>query len=129
MRRRPSIIQAVVGCTALRASAPVATPPYSGTDGLRIATFGTSLTANGGWQEPAADVFGGCLGRPGEVSSRGRAGTASDGGVEAVGDVAATRPDIVFIEFGANDAALNKLIGPSTSTANMRWIVDALSTR
>ncbi|WP_294644593.1 SGNH/GDSL hydrolase family protein [uncultured Aureimonas sp.] len=92
---------------------------------LRISTFGTSLTANGGWQAPLAAAIGACTRAPVDVTNDGLAGAASDWGAGAVDAVAATRPDIVFLEFAVNDAALNKWIGVDESVANMRAIVAA----
>ncbi|RIY02597.1 SGNH/GDSL hydrolase family protein [Aureimonas flava] len=122
---RPSLAIAALAA-GIAAAAPARGAPGTGDGPLRVATFGTSLTANGGWQTPLAEAMEACAGRPVTVSNHGRAGAASDWGVEAVGDVAAERPDIVFLEFAVNDAALDRMIGVSASVENMRAIVGAL---
>ncbi|MBB3936761.1 SGNH/GDSL hydrolase family protein [Aureimonas phyllosphaerae] len=114
----------LVGC-ALVGAFPAAARDAT----LRISTFGTSLTANGGWQAPLAEAIGTCLRQPVEITNDGLAGAASDWGVAAVDAVAATRPDIVFLEFAVNDAALNKWIGVDESVGNMRAIVAAFRRR
>ncbi|WP_061933415.1 SGNH/GDSL hydrolase family protein [Aureimonas sp. AU22] len=102
-----------------------AAPPGAGNGPLRVATFGTSLTAIGGWQKPLAAAIEACIRGPVAVSNDGRSGAASDWGVEAVDRVAATRPDILFLEFAVNDAAINNLITVSSSVDNMRAIIGA----
>lgn len=107
--------------------AGAAPDPARAEDGpLRVATFGTSLTANGGWQKPLAAAMEACVHRPVIVSNHGRPGAGSDWGIRAVADVAAERADIVFLEFAVNDAALEKMIGISRSLDNMRAIIRAI---
>lgn len=93
---------------------------------LRIATFGTSLTSRGGWQEPLAKAIEACTGRAVEIDDFAKAGEGSDWGMMAVGRVAKSRSDIVLIEFAVNDAAVNKLLSVSSSVRNMRGIVDSI---
>lgn len=93
---------------------------------LRIVTFGTSLTARGAWQDALARAIQPCVARPVEVEILARSGASSAWALTAVADVVALRPDIVLIEFSANDAALDRWILPSTSEANLRTIIARL---
>lgn len=121
---RPWLNLAIPALVLGMASAGAASLPV-GDRPLRVATFGTSLTALGGWQAPLAEALGACTRHAVEVGNDGRAGAASDWGVQAVEGVAASRPDIVFLEFAVNDAALDKRISIAASVDNMRAIVGA----
>ncbi|CAO4157338.1 SGNH/GDSL hydrolase family protein [Methylorubrum extorquens] len=93
---------------------------------LRVITFGTSLTARGGWQGALAQTLERCTGRAVTVETLARVGATSRWALEAVADVTARHPDIVLVEFAVNDAALNRFMLPSTSEANLRRIVAVL---
>src|SRR5262249_7535722 len=89
-------------------------------DELKIAAVGTSLTAQGGWQAPLQKGMTECLGVPVTVTNHARSGETSRWGLLNVDAILADRPDIVLIEFAANDAALNRFISLSQSVDNMR---------
>lgn len=60
------------------------------------------------------------------VTSVARSGAASSWGVAEVGTVVAEKPDVVLVEFAANDAALNRFVTPGRSRANMDAILARL---
>jgi lysophospholipase L1-like esterase len=94
---------------------------------LRLVTFGTSLTASGGWQGALAAELERCLGRHVDVINLGKGGMASDWGAQSVGLVIAAKPDIVLIEFSGNDASLRRrFVSLKQSQDNIRAIVRAL---
>ncbi len=83
-----------------------------------VVTFGTSLTAKGGWQEPLGHALSQCLKRPVKMWKIGGAGQTSDWGLANVGRVNALKPDIVIMEFAINDADLRRWMSPRTSRHN-----------
>ncbi|QIG49741.1 SGNH/GDSL hydrolase family protein [Nordella sp. HKS 07] len=95
-------------------------------EAMKIVTFGTSLTARGGWQEPLRRSLSAC--RDGEVTivNLAKSGMASDWGLTQVDKILAERPDVVLVEFAVNDAALNRFVSLSESGANMEAIVTRL---
>lgn len=93
---------------------------------LKIVTFGTSLTARGGWQEPLREALSACSGREVTIVNLAKAGMASDWGVTQTDKVLAERPDIVLVEFAVNDAALDRFLSLASSGANMEKIVTDL---
>jgi lysophospholipase L1-like esterase len=92
----------------------------------KIVTFGTSLTARGGWQLPLQEALTKCLKVPVLVDSVARSGATSEWAVEKIGDVIAAKPDIVLVEFYANDAALNRFMTVERSRQNMATILGQL---
>jgi acyl-CoA thioesterase I len=95
----------------------------------RIVTLGTSLTATGGWQTPLADRLTRCLRKPVDIVNHGKSGANSQWGLSEIANVAAARPDIVLIEFSANDASLHGGVSLATSRANITTIVNDLRTQ
>jgi acyl-CoA thioesterase I len=93
---------------------------------LVIATFGTSLTADGLWQPELQRRLAHCLRRPVTVLNFGRGGTASSWGKANVQSVITAKPDIALIEFAINDAYLPHKISLEESYANMTAIVRAI---
>ncbi|MGO4834605.1 SGNH/GDSL hydrolase family protein [Rhizobiaceae sp. 2RAB30] len=93
---------------------------------MHLVTFGTSLTARGGWQEPLRAKLEKCLSEPVEISVIARSGSTTDWALAEVANVVAARPDIVLIEFYANDAALNRFMTVGRSRANIEMILDKL---
>lgn len=93
---------------------------------MRVVTFGTSLTARGGWQDELSAALNRCLGTEVDVINLGKSGAASDWGVQAVESVIAAKPDIVLIEFSVNDAALHRGVRLEQSRANIRTIVSKI---
>lgn len=97
-----SLIGVTLLVTTLGAMAETSSSPP-----LRIVTFGTSLTAAGGWQNALGAALGRCLQRPVEIINRAKSGKSSRWGLAQVQPVIDARPDIVLIEFSVNDAALH----------------------
>ncbi len=93
---------------------------------LTISTFGTSLTARGGWQTPLAHQLTHALNSEVAVLNRGKSGASSAWGVSQADAIATETPDVVLIEFAVNDAALNRGLTVSASVNNMARIVSAL---
>ena len=93
---------------------------------MRVVTYGTSLTARGGWQDELAAALSRCLATKVDVVNLGKSGAASDWGVQAIGSVTAAAPDIVLIEFSVNDAALHRGVGFAQSQANIRTMVSEI---
>ncbi|KQT61787.1 MULTISPECIES: SGNH/GDSL hydrolase family protein [unclassified Aureimonas] len=95
---------------------------------LRILAFGTSLTARGGWQVPLRTAMALCLKRPVEVETVALSGSTSRWALTQVKEVANHRPDIVLVEFSANDAALDRFLSLGESRKNMAHVFDELRT-
>jgi acyl-CoA thioesterase-1 len=96
----------------------------SATEPLVVATYGTSLTADGLWQPQLQQRLEQCLHRPVRVLNLGRGGTVSSWGRENVQSVIAARPEVVLIEFAINDAYKPHGISLAQSYDNTRAIVD-----
>lgn len=110
---------AVAGCFTLAHAQDTAKP-------LRIVSFGTSLTNQGGWQVPLQTSLSACLNRPVEVLKVAQSGATSDWAVSHLDDVIHLKPDIVLIEFYANDAAVNRLVTRERSRSNIALVFDRL---
>lgn len=95
-------------------------------EALKIVTFGTSLTARGGWQEPLRNALSACGDREVTIVNLAKSGMASDWGVTQIDKVLAEKPDIVLVEFAVNDAALDRFLSLAASSANMEKIVTRL---
>lgn len=93
---------------------------------LRIVSFGTSLTNIGGWQVPLQTSLAQCLNRRVEVLKVAQSGATSDWAVSHIDDVVRLTPDIVLIEFYANDAAVNRMMTRSRSRTNISTVFDRL---
>jgi acyl-CoA thioesterase I len=91
-----------------------------------VAAFGTSLTNRAGWLQPLEVQLTRCLGRQVTVLDFGRSGATSEWGVATVGEVIRSQPDVVLIEFSANDAAWFKGLSLSRSRENTTQIVQAI---
>ena len=96
---------------------------------IKIVSFGTSLSANGGWQKALQAQLSACLHRPVEIETVALAGSTTEWGLTQLDRVAAARPDIVLIEFYANDAALNRWISVAGSKATVSALLDGLRAR
>jgi lysophospholipase L1-like esterase len=93
---------------------------------LRIVTFGTSLTARGGWQDGLQDMLRTCTGTPVSIGIVALSGASSEWGVTALDEVVRSRPDVVLIEFAINDAALQNLVTIGRSRGNLLKMIDRL---
>ena len=96
---------------------------------LRITAFGTSLTARGDWPVALARALTTCLGRPVTVQRHAKPGAGSAWARGAVAAVAATRPDLVLMEFSINDADIRDGISLSASRDNHRAVLADLGQR
>jgi len=108
-------------------------------ENLTIAAIGTSLTATdwGFWFQPIGDWLNG-QGFPGKVTLANRAvcgsasklvpGTADyrDGMTQLADLLAKDNPDVVFIEFGINDAYLQYKISKQASRDNLQSMIDQI---
>lgn len=104
----------------------VAPAAASQSDVLKIVTFGTSLTARGGWQEPLRRALSACRDAEVTIVNLAKSGMASDWGVTQIDKVLAEKPDVVLIEFAVNDAALDRFLSLAVSAANIEEIVTRL---
>ena len=93
---------------------------------LTLATLGTSLTLNGGWQAPLRLALESCSGRSISVLNFGGGGMASDWGVLQLPALIAANPNIVLIEFSINDAYTPYGITLAQSSAQLSVLVDLL---
>jgi acyl-CoA thioesterase I len=91
-----------------------------------VAAFGTSLTNGAGWLQPLQVQLAHCLGRQVTVLDFGRSGATSEWGVATVGEVIRSQPDVVLIEFSANDAAWFKGLSLPRSRENTTKIIQAI---
>lgn len=71
---------------------------------LRIVALGTSLTARATWPEALSRQLAACLDRPVPVAVVAAPGETSRWGLTQIPEVLAARPDVVLVEFTANDA-------------------------
>ena len=95
-----------------------------------VVVYGTSLSINGEWAKALGEWFKKEF--PGKVSfiNSAKAGMHSDWGVENLQQrVLEKNPDLVFIEFSANDAATKHHIPLEKSAANLDRMVKALRER
>lgn len=93
---------------------------------LRIVSFGTSLSAGGGWQADLRARLQHELHSDVEVLIHARPGASSAWGVASVADVVALDPDLVLIEFAINDASILRGVSLGQSRANLLCMVTAL---
>lgn len=95
-----------------------------------VVVYGTSLSINGAWAKAMGEWFGKEF--PGKVTflNSAMAGMHSNWGVENLQKrVLEKNPDLVFIEFSANDAATKHRISLEKSEANLDRMVKALRER
>jgi len=92
----------------------------------RVVTFGTSLTALGGWQKALAARLGEIHGHPVAVETVAKAGADSRWALQNVDRVTGLKPDVVLVEFAANDASILHGLRLSESRRNMIALVDRL---
>src|SRR3546814_6044973 len=93
---------------------------------FKVVTFGTSITARGGWQEPLAAALSDGLARPVEIVKIGGPGQASDWGLANAERVGALKPNLVIVEFAINDADLRHWMGLDASRANTTALIRRL---
>jgi len=96
---------------------------------LKIVSFGTSLTDIGGWQPALQKQLSFCLKREVKVTKVAMSGATSYWAKAHLDSVVAEKPDIVLIEFYANDATLHRFVSVAASRKNMAYILDELQKR
>jgi len=92
-----------------------------------VVVYGTSLTIGGAWAKALREYFDTEF--PGQVTfaNAAQGGMHSNWGVNNLEKrVLARKPDLVFIEFSANDAATKHKISRAKSRANLDTMVKAL---
>jgi len=94
----------------------------------RIVAFGTSLTARNAWPDGLAARLTDCLGHPVAVIREAAVGMGSDWGLTRIDAVAAQDPDLVLIEFAANDADLLDADGLAAARIRHVALLKALRT-
>lgn len=95
---------------------------------VRVVTFGTSITARGGWQAPLAGALSQCLGRPVAISRIGGPGQGSAWGLRNAWRVVALKPDLVVMEFAINDADIRNWTSRDRSRRNTLELIRRLET-
>jgi acyl-CoA thioesterase I len=115
-----------ISCCCLSSGHDVQAERQSGQSVMIVAAFGTSLTYRAGWLQPLEEKLARCLGPSVRVLDFGRAGATSEWGVATVGEVIRSQPDVVLIEFSANDAAWFKGVSLNRSRENTVKIVRAI---
>lgn len=93
---------------------------------LKIIAFGTSLTSRGGWPEALEKELATCLLEPVTVRTVALAGSTSDWALGRIDRVTEEKPDVILVEFYANDAAVNRWMSVSASRKNVAAILDGL---
>ena len=93
---------------------------------LHIVSFGTSLSAHGGWQADLAAQLRQSLKSEIEISIIAQPGANSDWGIANVARVAALEAQIVLIEFAINDASVVRGMSLARSRDNISRIATAL---
>jgi acyl-CoA thioesterase I len=93
--------------------------------GLVIAALGTSLTANAGWTQPLAQQLSACLGRPVRVVELAKAGETSRWGLTQIPALTTLAPDLILIEFSANDARVWGGVSMDDSHRNLEAMIEA----
>ena len=92
----------------------------------RVVTFGTSLTARGGWQEPLARALSEAQDHAVEVEIVAQPGQDSRWALANVDRVIALSPDVVLMEFAINDASLLHLMPVRESRRNTVALISRL---
>jgi lysophospholipase L1-like esterase len=96
---------------------------------LKIVSFGTSLTDVGGWQPLLQTKLSSCLEREVKVAKVAMSGATSYWAKDHLDSVAAQKPDIILIEFYANDATIHRFVSVAASRKNIAYILDELRRR
>ncbi|WP_347311600.1 SGNH/GDSL hydrolase family protein [Defluviimonas sp. SAOS-178_SWC] len=104
-------------------------PGPRGTGPIIVAVLGTSLTKRASWPDRFAGGLSECLGREVQVTRVARANANSRWGLAEAERVAASRPDLVLIEFALADADLTDGVWPGESRSNHRAIIEAIRER
>lgn len=92
----------------------------------RVVTFGTSLTACGGWQQRLSVALGLVRGHEVEVETIAEPGRDSRWALANVERVIARAPDMVLAEFAANDASLLHFMSVRESGGNMKTLMSRI---
>jgi len=91
-----------------------------------VVFYGTSLTAYGAWVQAAQDWFNEKYPKLVTITNSGMPGCNSDAGLAHLQDkVLDKHPDLVFLEFGYNDAHVRYKLTPEHCADNLDKIVQA----
>lgn len=93
---------------------------------IYLVALGTSLTAMSRWPKLVCERLAACRGRPVELAVFARPGANSSWGLTQLASIGAIGPDILLVEFAANDAALHRGLRMSESEANLRRIISTV---
>lgn len=93
---------------------------------MKVLTFGTSLTARGGWQKPLQSALQSRSSRKVSIEIVAMSGAISWWGLQQLNRVISSRPDTVLIEFYANDASVQNFVSIEESKDNIRNILKSL---
>ncbi len=96
---------------------------------LRIAVMGTSLTARYRWPDELAAILSRCMPQPVQLQRFAESGQGSDWGEQEAQQVRRFNPDLVLIEFLANDADILSLRTIGGSRASHARIIATLQSR
>lgn len=94
-------------------------------ENLKIVTYGTSLTAGGGWVPQMKAALDAKF--PGQIvlENTAKGGMTSEWGVENFDErVVAKKPDVLFLEFAVNDAVERFGIPEAKSRRNLESMID-----
>lgn len=119
------MLAAFLPAVAMATATAAAAPANAGTP-FKVVTYGTSITARGGWQQPLAKALSQCLGRQVSVQAVGGPGQGSAWGLANAGRVTALKPDLVIVEFAINDADIRNWISPRSSRHNTVKLIERL---
>lgn len=93
---------------------------------LKIVALGTSLTATPLWVDKLRTDIQSCVRRDVHVEVVARSGATSRWGVAQIQQVIRATPDVVTMEFAANDANLRRFVSLSESRRNHEAIISAV---
>ena len=126
-----AIIALSLAVAAISAAAEEAPPDADASAAPRIAAFGDSLSSGYGLANPEHDGFAPALQRAlltlglrAEVQNHGVAGDTSDDALNRLDWMLQEKPDIVVVEFGAND--MFRLFPPDHTRANLDAILQRI---
>ena len=94
--------------------------------GLKIIALGTSLTATPLWTGEFKVRLESCLRADVEVQTVAKGGATSRWGIQQTQQVILARPDVLLVEFAANDADLRRLISVAESKQNHVEIIQGV---
>ena len=129
-RSRALLLPLLLSATAVAEEAPLPITVFKNLQAGKkqtVVVYGTSLSINGAWAKSVKEYFDKEFPSQVTFANAAQAGMHSNWGVENIQKRVLTRqPDLVFIEFSANDAATKHKISREKSEANLDQMVKAL---